>query len=49
MKKFEVRQTLTFYWVVNANSKREAIELADAMGELHPTMSKYSKMIAKEQ
>lgn len=48
MKKFEVKQTLTFYWIVEANSKKEAISLADDMGEVNSTKSKYSKMTAKE-
>jgi len=49
MKKFEVKQTLTFYWEVEANSKREAIELAYDKGEVNSTKSKYSKMTVVEK
>ncbi len=46
MQKYVVRQTLTFYWEVDANSKKEAITIAGEMGETRTSYSKYTNKIA---
>lgn len=46
MEEYEVEQIVIFYWSVKAQSKKEAIEIADDMGEIGSTSSKYTPKTA---
>lgn len=46
MAKFIVKQTLTFYWDVDAQDGKEAITIAEDKGEVNSTSSKYTKKTA---
>lgn len=47
MPKWRVKQTLAFYWDVDAQSEKEAIEIADDMGEINTTSHKYTQKTAR--
>ena len=48
MKLYEVSRTVTFYWKVNADSKKDAIEKAMNIGESKVDSVKYTKEKAKQ-
>ena len=46
MSVWEVKHTVTFYWIIEADNKQDAIDIADEYGDGTPSTISYQDIIA---